>query len=222
MIERLCVLAGFLAALAACSAGGASNATPSDASAREASAPDASPLACDAGDPSNPYATAQPFECNESLVTIPTRPAVTLSFDLVVPGPGGPTAVVILLPGGGGLLQLSSEGIGSGGDNFCVRTRQRYARAGFAVAVPDAPSDHPQGLDGFRATQGHADDLSALVQHLRAAYPGVRVWLVSTSRGTISATNALARYAPPQGPDRIVLTSSVTRIPTSAADQEDI
>ncbi len=189
---------------------------PTDAGSRDGTAG-----ACDAGEPADLYATAQPFECNESLENIPTRPGVTLSFDLVVPpGQARATAIVILLAGGNGLLQLSDAGIGAAADNFCVRTRQTYARSGFVVAVPDAPSDHDAGLDDFRAKQDHATDLGALVQHLRDLYPGLPVWLVSTSRGTISATNALANAPTP--PDHVVLTSSVTFTPTNAADQEDI
>jgi hypothetical protein len=227
------VVAACIAAAAACSPatsgeGGAptqrdAGAADTASSGVDAGASDATPAPrCDAGEPADTYATAQPFECNESLQTIATRPAVTLSFDLVVPTGRGPTAIVILLPGGAGLLHLSAQGIGSAADNFAVRTRQRYAMAGFAVAVPDAPSDHDAGLDNFRATPGHAEDLAALIVHLRVAYPGLHVWLVSTSRGTISATNALARLSPPKGPDHIVLTSSVTTIPTNATDQEDI
>lgn len=179
---------------------------------------------CDAGEPQDIYATAQPFECNESLQTIPTRPGVTLPFDLVVPAGGrAPSAVVILLPGGAGQLDLSSTGIGSGADNFCVRTRQAYAAAGFVVAVPDVPSDREDaGLTDFRATSDHATDLGALVLHLRQSYASVAVWMVSTSRGTISATDALSRLAGAQAPDHVVLTSSVTYVPPGASDPEDI
>jgi hypothetical protein len=184
----------------------------------------ATTTACEAGPPSDIYATAQPFECNESLHVIATRPQVTLSYDLVVPvGAAPPTAIVILLPGGDGVLTLSDAGIGTAADNFCVRTREAYAANGFVVAVPDVPSDRTDGgLDGFRATPEHATDLGDLIQTLRGAYPGLPVWLVSTSRGTISATDAVARLDPSKGPDHVVLTSSVTVIPKDAADQEDI
>jgi hypothetical protein len=196
---------------------------PHDAAPSDGAAADASLVACDAGPPVAPYATSQPFECNESLQTITTREPVTLSFDLVVP-PGGraPTAVVVLLAGGSGLLHLTDAGIGSAGDNFCVRTRQAYATNGFVVAVPDAPSDHDAGLDDFRAAQDHATDLGALIDHMRQAYPGLPVWLVSTSRGTISATNAMARLDASARPDHLVLTSSVTFTPMNTSDQEDI
>jgi hypothetical protein len=96
--------------------------------------------------------------------------------------------------------------------------------SGFVVAVPDAPSDHADdaGLDNFRATQDNATDLGLLIEHMRHAYPGLPVWLVSTSRGTISATDALARLDASTGPVHIVLTSSVTFTPANASDQERI
>jgi hypothetical protein len=183
---------------------------------------------CDAGEPPNIYATSQPFECNESLQTIAaTRdPSVTLSFDLVVPTGGSPTKVVILLPGGNGILGLSSTGIGQAADNFCVRTRQLFASAGLVVVVPEPASDRlvpasdPPGLDNFRDTPQHASDLSDLVAYANKTYAGLPVWMVSTSRGTISATNALANAK--NKPDHIVLTSTVTVTPSGAADQENV
>jgi hypothetical protein len=187
--------------------------------------------ACEAGQPENPYAATQAFECNEHLETLSPHDyfasidsRVTLSFDLVSPPSGAPTAAVILLPGGTGLLDLSESGIGQGANNFCVRTRQSFAEAGFVVAVPDAPSnDHTTGgLNGVRASLEHAEDLSALVQWLRKSYPGKAVWVVGTSRGTISSADVAVRFPAPKGPDHVVLTSSVTVIPKSAADKEDI
>jgi alpha-beta hydrolase superfamily lysophospholipase len=134
------------------------------------------------------------------------------------------SAAVILLPGGAGLLDLSETGIGQGANNFCVRTRQAFAEAGFVVAVPDAPSnDHTSaGLNGVRASLEHAEDLSALVQWLRTSYEGLSVWVVGTSRGTISTADVAVRFPAPKGPDHIVLTSSVTVVPKFAADKEDI
>jgi hypothetical protein len=205
----------------------------SDASGGDATIPgagDASSLhsACDAGEPADAYATSQAFECNESLQTIATR-GVTLSFDLVLPPSGVARngVAVILLSGGTGALGLTGTQIGTGADNFCVRTRQMYALQGFVVAVPDAPSDHPppQGLDNFRATPEHAADLKNVILWLRDQDGGaaLKVWLVATSRGTISAADVVANFpTPPEGPDHIVLTSSVTVIPPDASDQEDI
>jgi hypothetical protein len=162
-----------------------------------------------------------PFQSNEGLETIPSR-GVTLGFDLVKPT-GTPTRIVVLLPGSNGLLQLSAFGFGKGSQNFVVRTRQTYVQAGFVVAIPDAPSDHPQGLDDFRATGDHATDMGTLIAWLRSKWPGIPVWMIGTSRGTISVANAAARLGgAPSGPDGIVLTSTVTAIPQGATDRESV
>ncbi len=175
------------------------------------------------------YAPSQPFVSDETLVKIPsarttsTGQPVELAFDLVSPPAGAtPTRVVVLLPGGNGLLDLSATGIGQGANNFVVRTRQMYAQVGFAAAVVDVPSDHPQGLDDFRDTADHATDLGSVVQWLRGKWTGVPVWMVGTSRGTISVANAASRLSGGAAPDGIVLTSSITVIPKNATDQESI
>src|SRR5262249_32747511 len=86
----------------------------------------------------------------------------------------------------------------------------RFAGQGMLVAVVDSPSDHPSGLDGFRTTAAHAEDIRALIAVLRqeAAVP---VWLVGTSMGTGSAASVAARLGS-GGPDGVVLTSTVTRV----------
>jgi hypothetical protein len=172
--------------------------------------------------PDGGFPASVSYGSNESLVTIPsTRTGVTLGFDLVVPS-STPTRIVVLMAGGNGLLSLSPGGIGAAANNFVVRTREDYASAGFAAAVPDAPSDHPQGLDDFRATAGHAQDLGAILAWLRAKWPGVKVFVVGTSRGTISTANVASRLAGAGAPDGIVLTSSITTIPSNATDQESL
>jgi len=144
----------------------------------------------------------------ETLETIATRPGVTQPFLFLRP-PRAPVASVVLLAGGAGRLGLAGYGPGWVNTNFLVRNRARFAERGFLVAVPDAPSDRPQGLDGVRSNREHAEDIRALIAWLRRAAP-VPVWLVGTSMGTVSAASAAARLGA-EGPDGLVLTSTVTR-----------
>jgi pimeloyl-ACP methyl ester carboxylesterase len=146
-------------------------------------------------------------EPTEHMRTIPTRPGVTQAFLLVRP-PAAPAASVLLFTGGNGLLSLAAGRPRLAG-NFLVRNRARFAGHGLLVAVMDAPSDRPAGLDGFRTSPAHADDVRAVVAALRqeAAVP---VWLVGTSMGTVSAASAAARLGV-GGPDGLVLSSTVTR-----------
>jgi len=152
---------------------------------------------------------------DEEVRTIPARPGVTESFLLLRP-PSPPVASVILLAGGDGDLALTAEGIRQLQGNFLVRTRTRWVREGFLVAVLDRPSDRKNGLWNFRTTSEHAADVKQAIAAMREIAP-VPVWLVGTSMGSLSAANAAARL-PEGGPDGIVLTSSVTE--TSKASYE--
>jgi pimeloyl-ACP methyl ester carboxylesterase len=143
----------------------------------------------------------------EEIRTVPVRPGVTQSFLLVRPS-GPPVAAVVLFSGGNGVLGLGAGRLAARG-NFVVRNRARFAGHGLLVAVVDTPSDRPAGLDGFRTSGAHAEDVRAVIAALRAD-AAVPVWLVGTSMGTVSAANAAARLAS-GGPDGLVLTSTVTR-----------
>jgi len=144
---------------------------------------------------------------DEEVRTIPTRPGVTQSFLLLRPV-GTPVAGVIIFAGGDGNLALTSAGVGQLQGNFLVRTRIRWAREGFLVAILDQPSDRKNGLWNFRTTSDHAADVKQAIAAVREL-ARVPVWLVGTSMGSLSAANAAARL-PEGGPDGIVLTSSVT------------
>src|SRR5260221_14435575 len=61
--------------------------------------------------------------------------------------------------------------------------------------------------DGFRTGREHSDDLAAVVKDLRGRLPQTKVFLVGTSRGTLSA--AYVGRALNGAVDGVVLTSSV-------------
>ena len=153
----------------------------------------------------------------EEVRTVPARPGVTESFLLLRPE-RPPIATVIIFAGGDGNLALTPSGLGQLQGNFLVRTRPRWVREGFLVAILDTPSDHPRGLWNFRTTKEHAADVKQAIAAVREI-ARVPVWLVGTSMGTLSAANAAARIGD-GGPDGIVLTSSVTG--TSKASYETV
>jgi pimeloyl-ACP methyl ester carboxylesterase len=76
------------------------------------------------------------------------------------------------------------------------------------VAVMDAPSDRPKGMNAiFRMERGHAGDIGAVAAHLKQQ-ANVPVWLVGTSMGTFSAAaGAIAG----RNIDGLVLSSTITR-----------
>jgi pimeloyl-ACP methyl ester carboxylesterase len=135
----------------------------------------------------------------EEVITLATRPGVTQAA--YVTTVSHPAATLLLFPGGSGLFRAVRN-------NFLVRTVPQFAALDVNVAVVDSPSDQPSGMsDAFRRGTEHATDVSAVIAAMRqrAAVP---VWLVGTSRGTISAAAVGARLGPPQVAG-VVLTSTV-------------
>lgn len=148
-----------------------------------------------------------------SLVTLSAHGATQLQYVLAKPeATGAASGALVLLAGGGGVLDLDAEGcprLLTG--NSLVRSAPLFRADGWATALVDAPSDHrlEDGLGAFRATAEHADDLGRVVTDLRRR--GYQpIWVVGTSRGSISAANAAARLRGAEAPDGIVLTSVLT------------
>jgi len=147
------------------------------------------------------------FAENESLQVIPTRPGVTVSIAMSKPR-ATPLAAVVLFTGGNGSLKLSKTAFGAGAENFLIRSRQQFTQAGYVVAIGDAPSDRMNGLDGFRTRESHAEDVKAIVSWLTVRWR-TPIYLIGTSRGTISACNAVARNGG-RNISGLILTASVT------------
>lgn len=149
----------------------------------------------------------------ESLMTIAPHPGVILRALVLEPAgqfAATPRGTLVLFAGGNGRLGIKADGTFKKlKGNFLVRNRARFAAKSYAVAVPDMASDFEEWGDDFRLSPEHAADIGALIQRLRREHPGP-LWLVGTSRGTLSAVNGAARLKR-EGPDGIVLTATVTR-----------
>jgi len=143
----------------------------------------------------------------ESVEVVTVRPGVTQSYLMLTPEK--PIATVILFAGYGGYLDITKSGIQQPSENFLVRSRELFAARNFITVVIDTPSDFSstEGILGWRATKTHAQDLQKIISKLRQT-ADVPLWLVGTSRGTISVANAAARLQE-NGPDGIVLTATV-------------
>lgn len=116
------------------------------------------------------------------------------------------TATVVLLPGGAGGFGSPVDGKPSG-NNFLVRSRDYFADAGLNVAVMSRVSDKTDLDYPDRIAPEHMVDIQKLVAYLKAD-AGLPVWLVGTSRGTVSATAAAIAFGNAELAG-IVLTSSV-------------
>lgn len=157
-------------------------------------------------------ARAQPGPVCAPAAALATHDGASVRYALHPPREAArPRAVLIVFPGGSGFVDLDSAGcprqlLG----NSLVRSIPLFTGAGFAVALVDAPSNR-QGEDGladFRTAPRHAADIGRLVATLRQG-PAVPVWLVGTSRGSISAVNAASRLVGTEAPDGLILTSAV-------------
>jgi len=149
----------------------------------------------------------------QEIVTLSTRPGVTQSYFLAR-APQDPQAVAVLFPGSGGLIQLRMEGgqIKFSPNNFLVRSRDEFTKRGVVAAIMDAPSDQQSGhgmTDEFRRGERHFADIASVVSDLNKRFSGLPVFLVGTSRGSISAAALGARFEKPVA--GVVLTATMFR-----------
>jgi pimeloyl-ACP methyl ester carboxylesterase len=149
--------------------------------------------------------------CQE-IVTLHTRPGVTQAFFIAGMGERKPEAAAMLLIGGGGNIRLRMEDgqprFAQG--NFLPRSRREFIRNAILPVILDNPSDQQadDGMsDAFRESAEHAADIRAVRAELEKRYPGLPVFIVGTSRSTLSAAH-LARFLPGELKGA-VLTSSL-------------
>ena len=127
----------------------------------------------------------------QEIVALNTRPGVTQSFFIANMGAVKPEAAALLFIGGGGYIRLRMEDGQPkfGAQNFLPRSRAEFIRNGILPVIMENPSDqqgHEGMNDAFRVGNQHAADIRAVVAEVKRRYPGLPVFLVGTSRSTIS------------------------------------
>lgn len=129
----------------------------------------------------------------QEMVTIPTRPGVTQSFFVAGMGKRAPEAVAVMYIGGYGEISLRREDgqVKFGQGNFLPRARREFIRNGVLPVVVDVPSDAPRGGvgDDYRMGPQQVADTRAVLAELRRRYPGVPLFIVTTSRSTLSGAH---------------------------------
>jgi hypothetical protein len=115
--------------------------------------------------------------------------------------------LVLLIPGGNGARHLKEvDGKITLSANFIARTSERYAQAGLIAVLMDAPSDSINGMsDSFRISDDHFIDIKAILD----SFPVKRVFVIATSRGTLSGVALAARMANDPRLKGLVLTGSI-------------
>jgi hypothetical protein len=123
----------------------------------------------------------------QEIRILETRSNVTLKILLLRPEKNS-GQVLVMLPGGKGAKHFGEKnGTIQFGKNFLVRTAPDFVGKGLAVAVVDTPSDQKLGMDdSFRVSSSHRDDIDKVILFL-VGQGYESIFLVGTSRGTISA-----------------------------------
>jgi len=145
-----------------------------------------------------------------TVFTVPTREGVTVKTLLVMPN-GSPKGVLLLFIGGAGLTAFGNCCQGDTvnyNSNFLSASTPLFTTQGYAVLLVNAPSDQPNGVSpNFRLSSANIQDISMLIDFLlsKSLKP---IFLVGTSRGTISVESFASANPNDSRIDGIVLTSS--------------
>lgn len=157
---------------------------------------------------------AVPSSAADKLVWIDTRKDVKVPIYYMKRDDA--KATVILLSGGDGFLGMKDGEPKS--RNFLIRSRDYFKARGFNVAIVGAPSEGgkmtPLELP-YRISPEHIEDLRLSIAYLKKDSP-LPIWVVGTSRGTVSAT-AIAIAIGNEELAGIVLTSSITHMKKTGA-----
>ncbi len=133
---------------------------------------------------------------------------------------GAPQAVatLVLLPGGQSGTGRIRDGE-PGSTNFLVRSRDLFKAEGFNVVIAFRPSDLKELDYPYRTGKAHVAEIDQVIE-LASREFGKPVWLVGTSRGTVSGTAAALALGPKVA--GLVLTSSITSRAPGAVPTQDI
>jgi len=134
----------------------------------------------------------------EAIEIVPTRPDVTVRL-LVMKANAKPSTALLLFPGADGARHFGErDGRFWVSNNFLLRTARDFAAAGFMVVALDVPSDQSSGMtDRFRTSPQHAEDVRKIIAYLKEKHRISSLYLVGTSKGTLSAAYLAAAFDEP-------------------------
>ena len=95
-------------------------------------------------------------------------------------------AVVLLFPGGGGMLRLKDDGKTNNTHTF-VRSKNEWAKYGISAVLVDTPYDLLSGDRNIRRISDHQQRVENIVQFYKDKL-NLPIWLFGHSMGTVSAS----------------------------------
>jgi acetyl esterase/lipase len=154
------------------------------------------------------------------LVKVPTRQDIRTT--LYWHATEGATATLFIFSGGGGGFGKVEDGWPTSG-NFLVRTAKLWANEGFNLAIFGRPSDSEELGYEDRISDTHMQDVKAAIEWVnkKSAAP---IWIIGTSRGTISTAATLIKLPDSQIVGGVVTASVVAykkagALPKQALDE---
>ncbi|MBU3592550.1 hypothetical protein ICN42_00365 [Polynucleobacter sp. 71A-WALBACH] len=95
-------------------------------------------------------------------------------------------AVVLLFPGGGGMLHLQEDGSSTNFHTF-VRSQNLWAQYGIDAVLVDTPYDLGGGMRNSRSIRDHQQRILNVVRYYKEKF-NLPVWIFGHSMGTVSVT----------------------------------
>ena len=95
-------------------------------------------------------------------------------------------AVVLLFPGGGGVLRLKDDGSTSNFHTF-VRSKNLWAQYGIDAVLVDTPYDLGRGRSHSRSLRDHQQRILGVVRYYKQKL-NLPIWIFGHSMGTVSVT----------------------------------
>ena len=145
-----------------------------------------------------PFLITNAVVAKQEIVTLISRydvmgggPNITLSYFLDMPANGDPKAVLLVIPGGNGVINLKTQDGKIRHDlqhNLFIRSTTLLHERSIGLAVPDVPSDRSKGMNvTFRKGREHTDDLRAVLKNLRTRYTKSKIYFATSGSGGVSA-----------------------------------
>ena len=137
---------------------------------------------------------------------IPTREGVTVRVFWAPQAQA--RATLFMLPGGAGGIGKAGDDGWPDGQNFLIRTGKQFAAHGYNIAMVSRASDQNDLDYATRIGSEHLQDLHTVLTRVQAL-SSAPIWIVGTSRGTVSATAMAIAERDNPAIGGVVLTSSV-------------